>query len=175
MRYHYSEMRRASKSITSRRCGNPPNGTIRAMLDGTVFRTPILVKALRHSSPPGQNRSPSPVMLTATYTQCRDASASRRKGRACCHGCGGKGARVPSMISSTPGIIQGIHNLDKSIGSFARSCFNYALDTKRTSGLQRMIPFPSSTITGSRIFSKRSLTLNIRKNSMQQGSSISIP
>ena len=48
-----------------------PNGTIRAILDGTVFRTPIVVKGITPLFPPGRSLSPSPVTLTATFTKTR--------------------------------------------------------------------------------------------------------
>ena len=50
-----------------------PNGTIRAILDGTVFRAPILVNGIVPSCPAGRNRSPLPVMPTATFTAIRNA------------------------------------------------------------------------------------------------------
>ena len=47
MRYHHAERRAHGANTTSKRCGRSPNGTIRAILDGTVFRTPIIVKGIK--------------------------------------------------------------------------------------------------------------------------------
>ena len=109
-----------------------PNGTIRAMLDGTVFRTPIIVKGIepcvknwkkpitiaRHAYGDVYKNTelviPGPGTVELVYTAA-DGSETREK----------------VMDFKGPGIAQGIHNLDGSIESFARSCFNYALDLKQ--------------------------------------------
>lgn len=106
-----------------------PNGTIRAVLDGTVFRSPIIVKGIQ----PYVRTWKKPISIARhaygdiyknveLYTQ--------------------KGAKAELVVSyedgrqerrlihefDCPGIVQGIHNIDSSIESFARSCMNYALD-----------------------------------------------
>ncbi|MGI6229861.1 MAG: NADP-dependent isocitrate dehydrogenase [Tractidigestivibacter sp.] len=109
-----------------------PNGTIRAMLDGTVFRTPIQVKGIepqvkcwkkpitiaRHAYGDvyknTEMRIPGPGKVELVYT-----AADGTEQRALVHEFDGAG------------VVQGVHNLDASITSFARSCFEYALSTKR--------------------------------------------
>lgn len=109
-----------------------PNGTIRAMLDGTVFRAPIVVKGIepcvrnwkkpitlaRHAYGDVYKNTemviPGPGKVELVYT-AEDGTEKREL----VHNFAG------------PGIAQGMHNLDESISSFAKSCFNYALDTKQ--------------------------------------------
>ena len=80
---------------------------------------------------------------------------------------GKDGSRKPETIHDfkAPGIIQGLHNTDKSIASFARACFNFALDQNRICGLLPRIPFLKNMTTASRISFRRSTTRNTRKNS----------
>lgn len=109
-----------------------PNATIRAILDGTVFRAPIVVKGIepcvkcwkkpitiaRHAYgdvyKASEMKIPGPGKVELVYT-AEDGTESRE------------------LIHSfnCPGIVQGMHNVNKSIESFARSCFNYALDTRQ--------------------------------------------
>ena len=107
-----------------------PNGTIRALLDGTVFRSPIIVKGI----------TPYIPTWTKPITIARHAYGDVYKNTEMVVGAGDKaelvvtkpdGTEERSLIHDfgTPGIIQGLHNIDKSIGSFARACFNFALDT----------------------------------------------
>ena len=109
-----------------------PNGTIRAMLDGTVFRTPIIVKGIepcvknwkkpiciaRHAYGDVYKNTelviPGPGKVELVYT-AEDGTETR--------------ALVHDYKSA--GVAQGMHNMDDSIASFARSCFNYALDIKQ--------------------------------------------
>ncbi|MCD8365120.1 MAG: NADP-dependent isocitrate dehydrogenase [Clostridiales bacterium] len=109
-----------------------PNGTIRAILDGTVFRTPIKVKGIepcvknwkkpitiaRHAYGDVYKSNemiiPGPGKVELVYT-AEDGTESR----------------VPVHEFKSAGVVQGQHNLNQSIESFARSCFNYALDTKQ--------------------------------------------
>ena len=108
-----------------------PNGTIRAILDGTVFRAPIVVKGIepyvrtwkkpitiaRHAYGDvyknTELRIPSPGKVELVYTPAD----------------GGEEVRATVQEFDQPGIAQGIHNLDASIGSFARASFEYALST----------------------------------------------
>ena len=109
-----------------------PNGTIRAMLDGTVFRTPIIVKGIepcvknwkkpitiaRHAYGDVYKNSemiiPGPGTVELVYTAA-DGTVTKEK----------------VMEFKGAGVAQGMHNLDDSIESFARSCFSYALDLKQ--------------------------------------------
>ena len=109
-----------------------PNGTIRAILDGTVFRAPIIVKGIE----------PYVKNWTKPITIARHAYGDVYKGTEMKIPAAGKaelvytneaGEETREVIHEFdgPGIIQGMHNLNGSIESFARSCFNYALDTKQ--------------------------------------------
>lgn len=109
-----------------------PNGTIRAMLDGTVFRAPIIVKGIE----PCVKNWKKPITLA------RHAYGDVYKNTEMVIPGPGKvelvytsenGEEVRSLVHEYKGagIAQGMHNLDDSIESFARSCFNYALDTKQ--------------------------------------------
>ena len=108
-----------------------PNGTIRAILDGTVFRAPILVKGIK----------PSVRTWTKPICIARHAYGDIYKntemyidkpGKTELVFTGDDGTETRSLIHSFdgPGVIMGMHNVDKSIESFARACFNYALDQK---------------------------------------------
>ena len=105
-----------------------PNGTIRAALDGTVFRAPVLVDGIKPLVP----------NWTQPITIARHAYGDVYSGVEACVPEGGKVyLELPNgekkLIKDLPsaGIIQAVHNLDKSIAGFARSCFNYALSTKQ--------------------------------------------
>ena len=118
--YHLKEM------------GKSPNGTIRAILDGTVFRAPIIVKGIepyvktwkkpitlaRHAYgdvyKASEMQIPGPGKVELVYT-AEDGSKSA----------------VTVHEFKGPGVVQGMHNLDASIESFARSCFTYALATRQ--------------------------------------------
>lgn len=109
-----------------------PNGTIRAALDGTVFRTPIVVKGIE----PCVKNWEKPITLARhAYGDVYKNTEIRVPGA-------GKAELVFTAEDGTEtreiihnfegaGIIQGIHNTDKSVESFARCCFNYALDTRQ--------------------------------------------
>ncbi len=109
-----------------------PNGTIRAILDGTVFRTPIVVKGI----------TPYIPTWTKPITIARHAYGDVYKNTEMVVKGGSKaelvvtdenGNETRQLIHdfATDGIIQGLHNIDKSIASFARACFNFALDKKQ--------------------------------------------
>lgn len=109
-----------------------PNGTIRAMLDGTVFRTPIVVKGIE----PNVKTWVKPITIARhAYGDVYKATEMKIAGP-------GKAELVFTAEDGTEtrelihefkgaGVIQGQHNLDDSIESFAHSCFKYALDTKQ--------------------------------------------
>ena len=109
-----------------------PNGTIRAILDGTVFRAPILVKGIVPFLPGW--KKPITIARHAYGDVYRNTEAVVPAGS------------KAELVITTPdgtetrelihdfkgaGVVQGQHNLDDSIASFARACFNYALDTKQ--------------------------------------------
>ncbi len=109
-----------------------PNGTIRAALDGTVFRAPIQVKGIE----PCVKNWEKPITLARhaygdVYKNTEIKVPGPGKAELVFTGGDGKEIRQTIMDFDGPGIIQGIHNKDKSIESFARACFNYALDTKQ--------------------------------------------
>lgn len=109
-----------------------PNGTIRAILDGTVFRAPIVVKGIE---PCVKNWKKPITIARHAYGDVYKNTELKVPGP-------GKVELVYTAEDGTqtkelvfdfkgPGVAQGMHNLDNSIESFARSCFNYALDTKQ--------------------------------------------
>ena len=109
-----------------------PNGTIRAILDGTVFRTPILVKGIT----PFSQRWQKPVTVARhaygdVYKNTEMVVPADCKAELVVTDANGVETRSLIHDFKTPGIIQGLHNLDKSISSFARACFNFALDQKK--------------------------------------------
>lgn len=110
-----------------------PNGTIRAILDGTVFRAPIIVKGIE---PCVKNWKKPITIARHAYGDVYKASEMKipAAGKAELVYTAEDGTEIRELIHnfSEPGIIQGMHNINGSIESFARSCFNYALDTKQT-------------------------------------------
>lgn len=109
-----------------------PNGTIRAVLDGTVFRAPILVKGIKPYVPGWT--SPITMARHAYGDIYRDVESKVSKGgKAKLVIEDEKGRREIEIFdfSASGGIVLGMHNTEKSIASFARCCFNYALDVKQ--------------------------------------------
>ncbi len=109
-----------------------PNGTIRAMLDGTVFRTPILVKGIE----PNVKTWEKPITLARhaygdVYKNVEIRIPGAGKAELVFTGADGKEIRQTIHEFEEPGIIQGVHNKDASIRSFAKACFEYALSTKQ--------------------------------------------
>ncbi|MDO4323653.1 MAG: NADP-dependent isocitrate dehydrogenase [Lachnospiraceae bacterium] len=109
-----------------------PNGTIRAILDGTVFRAPITVKGIE----PYVRSWKKPITIARhaygdVYKNTEIDVPGPGKAELVFTGEDGTQIRETVFEFKGPGVLQGMHNLDKSIGSFARSCFNYALDTKQ--------------------------------------------
>ena len=108
-----------------------PNGTIRAIMDGTVFRRPITVKGI----------DPNVRSWKKPITIARHAYGDVYKNAEMLVPCAGKaelvftgedGTQIRELIHEFdgPGVLQGMHNLDGSISSFAHSCFEFALDAK---------------------------------------------
>ena len=110
-----------------------PNGTIRAILDGTVFRAPIIVKGITPYIPTWTK--PITIARHAYGDVYKNTEMKVAEGSRCELVCTDKnGNETRELIhdfNGTDGVIQGMHNTDKSIASFAKSCFNYALDTKQ--------------------------------------------
>lgn len=109
-----------------------PNGTIRAALDGTVFRAPIQVKGID----PCVKNWKKPITLARhaygdVYKNTEIKVPGAGKAELVFTGEDGKEIRQTIQEFAGPGVIQGIHNTDKSISSFARACFSYALDIKQ--------------------------------------------
>ncbi len=109
-----------------------PNGTIRAALDGTVFRAPIQVKGIE----PCVKNWTAPITLARhaygdVYKNTEIKVPGRGKAELVFTAEDGTQIRETIHEFDGPGIIQGIHNTEKSISSFARACFNYALDIKQ--------------------------------------------
>jgi isocitrate dehydrogenase len=109
-----------------------PNGTIRAILDGTVFRAPIIVKGIE---PYVKNWKKPITIARHAYGDVYKATEMKipAAGKTELVYTAEDGTETRELIHDfkTPGIIQGQHNIVGSIESFARSCFNYALDTKQ--------------------------------------------
>ena len=110
-----------------------PNGTIRAILDGTVFRAPIIVKGITPYIPTWTK--PITIARHAYGDVYKSTEMQVPEGSKCELVCTDKdGNEIRQTIHNfegSAGIIQGLHNIDSSISSFARCCFNYALDTKQ--------------------------------------------
>ncbi len=109
-----------------------PNGTLRAMLDGTVFRAPVVVKGIT----PSVSTWEKPITLARhaygdVYKNSELYVDGAAKAELLVTYPDGKTDRKLIHDFTGGGIIQGVHNTDKSIGSFARACFNYALSLKQ--------------------------------------------
>ena len=111
-----------------------PNGTIRAILDGTVFRTPIIVKGIKPYIPTW--KKPITIARHAYGDIYKNTEAKVSKGSKAeiviTDSDGNENRQLIHDFSDTDGIVQGVHNTDASITSFARSCFNYALERCET-------------------------------------------
>lgn len=109
-----------------------PNGTIRAILDGTVFRTPILVKGITPYIPTWTK----PITIARhaygdVYKNVEMKCPAGSKAELVCTDKDGNETRETIYNFECDGIIQGQHNKSTSIASFARACFNFALDKKQ--------------------------------------------
>ncbi len=109
-----------------------PNGTIRAILDGTVFRTPLLVNGIT----PYISNWKKPITIARhaygdVYRNVELSVPAGAKAELVVTKADGTEERALIHDFKTAGIIQGQHNIDQSIASFAKACFNYALDRKQ--------------------------------------------
>ena len=120
------------KEYTLKEMWKSPNGTIRAILDGTVFRAPIVVKGIE---PCVRNWKKPITIARHAYGDVYKGSEVKipGAGKAEIVFTGEDGTEIRELIHEFKGagIVQGMHNLNNSITSFAKSCFNYALDTKQ--------------------------------------------
>lgn len=109
-----------------------PNGTIRAILDGTVFRTPIIVDCIK----PFVSTWEKPITIARhaygdVYRDVEYRVGEAGKAELVFTSKSGEVSRQTIYDFDSAGVILGMHNTDKSIESFARACFNYALDLKQ--------------------------------------------
>ncbi len=109
-----------------------PNGTIRGIMDGTIFRAPILVKGIK----PHVWNWEKPITLARhsygdVYRNTEIKVPGAGKAELVFTGEDGQEIRKTIFDFKAPGVIQGMHNLDGSIEGFARSCMNYALSVKQ--------------------------------------------
>ena len=109
-----------------------PNGTIRAMLDGTVFRTPITIPAIR----PAVKFWKKPITIARhaygdVYRDVEIQTTEPGVAKLVFEGESGKKEELLIHRFTGPGVLEGMHNTDASIRSFAHACFQYALDVKK--------------------------------------------
>lgn len=110
-----------------------PNGTVRAILDGTVFRAPIMVKGITPYIPTWTK----PITIARhaygdIYKDVEGYVKKDGKAKLVIEDADGKREIEIFDFAKSGGVVMGMHNTDKSITSFAKSCFNYALDTRQS-------------------------------------------
>lgn len=120
------------KEYSLKKMYKSPNGTIRAILDGTVFRAPIVVKGIE----PCVRNWKKPITLARhaygdIYKNTEFYVDKPGKVELVYTSEDGEEKRALVKEFKTPGVAMGMHNMEASIESFARSCFNYALDTRQ--------------------------------------------
>ena len=120
------------EEYTLKKMYKSPNGTIRAILDGTVFRAPIVVKGIE---PCVKNWKKPITIARHAYGDVYKNTEMYIDGPGDAYlvfeGADGQQRKELIHHYEGPGVLQGMHNLDDSITSFARCCFSYALDTKQ--------------------------------------------
>ena len=109
-----------------------PNGTIRSILDGTVFRAPITIPSIK----PVVKNWEKPITIARhaygdVYKSVEIKAEEAGIAKLVFQGKSGKKEEIVIHEFDGPGVIQGMHNTDKSIASFAHSCFKFAIDTKQ--------------------------------------------
>ena len=109
-----------------------PNGTIRSILDGTVFRTPIIIPSIK----PAVKNWEKPITIARhaygdVYKSVELRAEEPGVAKLVFDGASGAHQEVVIQDFKGAGVIQGMHNTDKSIRSFARSCFQFAVDTRQ--------------------------------------------
>ena len=110
-----------------------PNGTIRSILDGTVFRTPITIPSIK----PAVRNWKKPITIARhaygdVYKSVEIRAEEEGVAKLVFEGKSGKKEEVVVHEFKGPGVLQGMHNVDKSIRSFAHSCFKFAIDAKES-------------------------------------------
>ena len=120
------------KEYNLKKMWKSPNATIRSILDGTVFRTPILVNGIK----PLVKTWKKPITIARhaygdIYKSVEYKVSEKGKAELVFKSSKGEVIRHTIHEFESPGVILGMHNTDESIKSFARACFNYALDTKQ--------------------------------------------
>ena len=132
MRNHYPK-RTAHDGIRIKEMWKSPNGTIRAILDGTVFRAPIIVKGITPLVPSW--KKPITIARHAYGDIYKNTEFKAQKGDKAelviTRADGSEQRAVIHEFTSTDGIVQGVHNTKASIESFAHACFTFALDSKQ--------------------------------------------
>ncbi|MBE7092893.1 MAG: NADP-dependent isocitrate dehydrogenase [Clostridiales bacterium] len=109
-----------------------PNGTVRAILDGTVFREPVVVKGIK----PVVVNWEKPIIIARhaygdVYKNVEFRVEQGETAELVIRGKNGERKETILSFENSSGVVQGLHNIDASIESFARSCFEYALDKKQ--------------------------------------------
>ena len=109
-----------------------PNGPIRSILDGTVFRAPITIPSIK----PVVKNWEKPITIARhaygdVYKSVEIKAEEAGIAKLVFEGKSGKKEEIVIHEFDGPGVIQGMHNTDKSIASFAHSCFKFAIDTKQ--------------------------------------------
>lgn len=109
-----------------------PNGTIRSLLDGTVFRTPITIPSIK----PAVKSWKKPITIARhaygdVYKNVEIRAAEAGVAKLVFEGASGQKEELVIHEFKAPGVLQGMHNTDKSITSFAHACFKFAVDTKQ--------------------------------------------
>ena len=140
-----------------------PNGTIRALLDGTVFRAPIIVKGIE----PNVRTWKKPITIARhaygdVYKSVEMKVPGAGKAELVFTGEDGTVSRETIHEFKGSGVLQGMHNLDSSIESYARSCFSYALDTKQDLWFATKDMIIHSKIL-CRIFMRKNMLTNLKK------------
>jgi isocitrate dehydrogenase len=120
------------KEYNLKKMWKSPNGTIRAILDGTVFRTPLIVDCIK----PFVSTWKKPITIARhaygdIYKNVEFRVKEAGKAELVFTSESGEESRQTIQDFKGPGVLMGMHNLDDSIESFARACFNYALDLKQ--------------------------------------------
>ncbi|MDP4091216.1 MAG: NADP-dependent isocitrate dehydrogenase [Bacillota bacterium] len=120
------------KEYNLKKMWKSPNGTIRAILDGTVFRTPIIIDSIK----PFVKTWTKPITVARhaygdVYKNAEYRVEGPGKVDLVYTSASGEVTTIPVHEFKGPGVVMGMHNLDDSIESFARACFNYALDMKQ--------------------------------------------
>lgn len=142
-----------------------PNGTIRAILDGTVFRAPIIVDVVK----PYVRTWSKPITIARhAYGDIYKASEMKIEGKGKCElvftAEDGEEKRELIHNFNDDGVVMGMHNINKSIESFARSCFNYSIDLKQDLWFGAKDTISKNMTILLKIYLKRFMKMNIKKS-----------